>query len=184
MPFTTSSGGGLTRIHLAQVVDDPRYFQLQQEVVYREREGAIVYRAPVQHGEPNREGGTVTDLASVPHVLWSFIASYGRQSLPAIVHDRQSYLADGLEPRRALRFRKEVDRIFREGLREQKVPLFRAWLMWAFVSLERYWRYSPWIAVVLIGQLVVGVAAAYVAGWAAIVGIPVLMVLLAIPVVL
>ena len=89
-----------------------------------------------------------TDLASVPAIFWSLIASYGRQTAPAVVHDSeclrvQEAQRDGrYTPTQALDDRECVDRAFRIGLRELGVAPFRAWIMWTFVSFERYLKHS------------------------------------------
>lgn len=50
---------------------------------------------------PDKVGDT--DLASVPWILWWFVASYGRHTRAALVHDQ---LVDGIN-------RHEADRVFR-----------------------------------------------------------------------
>jgi hypothetical protein len=81
--------------------------------------------------------GLVTDLASVPMPLWGVIASYGRQTLPAILHDATSRaLADSTRPASARRAaRRDADRLFRSTLRETGTGPVRRWLMWAAVRI-------------------------------------------------
>lgn len=88
-------------------------------------------REAVEHVVP---AGFVTDLASVPALLWGVIASYGRQTLPAVLHDTL-YLeaAAAGSSARARRMRREADALFRSTLRETGAGPVRQWLMWAAV---------------------------------------------------
>lgn len=96
--------------------------------------------------------GEVTDLASVPPLLWGWFAPYGRQLLPALLHDHycaqaeqllQSAPAADRRPVRMVagRHRAHADLLFRRSLREQKVGFARRWLMWAAVSLQGMWKF-------------------------------------------
>jgi hypothetical protein len=117
----------------------------------------FAYDDPVSGSRDGVEAGRVTDLASVPMWLWSFIASHGRQSAPAVLHDDRSAVADRLDDRRAaLMLRREDDRVFRTALREQRVPLLRAWLMWAWVSADREREYGGAAGAVFMVQAIVG----------------------------
>ncbi|MBA2631797.1 MAG: DUF1353 domain-containing protein, partial [Chloroflexi bacterium] len=71
-----------------------------------------------------------TDLASVPWILWWFVASYGRHTRAALVHDQ---LVDEID-------RHEADRVFRRALAEVRVGWARRWLVWATVSFETTFR--------------------------------------------
>lgn len=172
MPFFTDDGEALKAIDLAQRPAIGFVFDVRTAITYRDPVSGRAYRAPAV-GEPTfgesirvREPGVGrgklpgrTDLASVPQFLWGFIASYGRQSAPAIVHDHQSWIADNLsDDRAAYAQRREDDRVLRTGLREQGVPLVRAWLMWCWVSVGRYWRYRPTLAALLIAQVTLSAA--------------------------
>ncbi|WP_169053960.1 DUF1353 domain-containing protein [Agromyces sp. H66] len=129
MPFRTDDGGDLEELVLAQRPADGYRFRLR---------AGFDYEDPVSGRRYEVGAGRASDLASVPSWLWSFIASYGRQSAPAVLHDDRSDAADALGDRRAaLVQRREDDRVFRTALREQRVPLLRAWLMWAWVSADR-----------------------------------------------
>ncbi|MHA7135555.1 DUF1353 domain-containing protein [Oerskovia turbata] len=101
--------------------------------------------------------GLVTDLASVPMPLWGVIASYGRQTLPAILHDATSRaLADSTRPAGARRAaRRAADHLFRSTLRETGTGPVRRWLMWAAV---RIFGSLP-VAVVFLLAIVAGVVA-------------------------
>jgi hypothetical protein len=74
-----------------------------------------------------RDGDNSTDLASVPSFLWWFIASYGRHTRAALLHD---HLVDREE------YKGQADAVFRSALAESRVRFFRRWLMWTAVSLN------------------------------------------------
>ncbi len=180
MPFVNSNGELLTSIELAQVPVMAPTFQLRQRIGYYEdrpgiqpTEDSITWAgAHVSDFAPS--SGNRTDLASVPSIFWSLIASYGRQTAPAIVHDaecwrvRESAAAGALAPKAALAERERIDRAFRLGLRELGVAPFRAWLMWVFVSFERYLRHSISGLVLL---LLVGVAGLSLVAFSAVAGL-------------
>lgn len=167
MPCVDDDGTPLQRIRLTQIPPTGRLFQLERRIGFQEHspDGPIVW-APAHDPHGPAAPGNSTDLASVPGVLWSFVGSYGRQSAPAIVHDHRSALALRRPVEEALAQRFEDDRQFRVGLRQQRVPLLRAWLMWAVVSVERYVRHRPGVAALMITQSVLGVLAI----WAATIG--------------
>jgi hypothetical protein len=71
-----------------------------------------------------------SDLSSVPWFLWWFIASYGRHTAAALLHDQ---LIDAID-------RRYADWVFRSALKESGTPFFRRWLMWTAVSLETTFR--------------------------------------------
>lgn len=180
MPFVDQAGQPLRTIHLAQTPADGRYFQLERPIGFQEHPGDDIIWAPAHIPDDRPPHGNRTDLASVPWVLWNFVASYGRQTAPALVHDHRSQLATTLAQADALAQRFEDDRVFRVGLRQQKVPLLRAWLMWAFVCLERYWRHAKPRFFLILAQLVVGVVVVYSAIIGGL-GQPLLLLLIAVP---
>ena len=169
MPYFDAEGVPLRVIELNQAPDDGHYFQLMRAIGFREHPGPEnaetnpTYWAPAHRPSDNPGPGNRTDLASVPWVFWSFIASYGRQSAPAILHDHQSDLARAMPAAEALSSRRDDDRLFRVGLRQQKVPLLRAWLMWAVVSYWRYLAHAPLRFAVMMIQTALGAAAVYLA---------------------
>lgn len=163
MGFVDEDGDLLRVIPLTQAPADGRYFQLNRRIGFRESDGGAIHWAPAHVPSDHPEEGNRTDLASVPSMLWSFIASYGRQSAPAIVHDHRSVLASALGGAAGARQRREDDRILRVGLRQQKVPLLRSWLMWTFVSVQRFQQFHPLAFALLIAQTVLGVALTYLA---------------------
>lgn len=144
MPFVHESEGwwrtGST-IDLRQLPERGRMtvrFELLDDLGYTTRppdgsdaSGPMWSRSAVEHVVP---AGFVTDLASVPELLWGVIASYGRQTLPAVLHDQlyaTAARADTLP--RARRLRRDADVLFRSTLRESGAGPVRQWLMWAAV---------------------------------------------------
>ena len=77
-----------------------------------------------------REGVGETDLASVPRIMWWFVASYGRHTRAALVHDQ---LVDQIE-------RHDADWVFRRALIDSNVGFVRRWLVFAAVSFETTFR--------------------------------------------
>ena len=85
--------------------------------------------------------GTKTDLASIPPFLWGIFATYGRQTMPAILHDVQCDAAKaagdgpGGAPIEA-RLRREADDLFRRTLAEHaQFGVVTRWIMWSAVRL-------------------------------------------------
>lgn len=162
MPFVHESEGrwrtGST-IDLRQLPQRGRMtvrFELLDELGYTTRppdggdgSGPSWSRSAVEHVVPV---GFVTDLASVPELLWGVIASYGRQTLPAVLHDHlyAAAAAAGSLPR-ARRLRREADVLFRATLRESGAGRVRQWLMWAAVRTFG----SPLVVVPLVALAVV-----------------------------
>jgi hypothetical protein len=165
MPFRTDDGQPLGELLLAQRPADGHRFDVRAGFVYDDPVTGRRYTVPARPaGVPLPDPGVaeppvhgVTDLASVPMWMWSFIASYGRQSAPAILHDERSIVAAELGDRpAALAQRREDDRVFRTGLREQRVPVLRSWLMWAWVAADRERQFGGAAGVLLLVQSVVG----------------------------
>ena len=151
--FVDSDRVKLTAIELAQVPIAAPTFQLRQTIGYYEGMGQAppseeITWAHRHEPDTHPEPGNRTDLASVPTLFWSLIASYGRQTAPAIVHDSECWKVycehrGGLiDSREAVARRLRIDRAFRLGLRELEVAPFRSWLMWTFVSFERYQKHA------------------------------------------
>ena len=88
----------------------------------------------VQHLVPRE---MKTDLASVPSFLWGVVASYGRQTLPALLHDMLCYAAAQPDQPAAYRrrARRQADDLFRTTLRASGSGFVRRWLMWTAVRL-------------------------------------------------
>lgn len=76
-----------------------------------------------------------TDLATVPTILWGVVASYGRQTLPAIIHDQLCVVSREGGPPSAFthRARREADQVFLETLAQSGTGPVRRWLMWTGV---------------------------------------------------
>lgn len=180
MPFLRDDGAPLDELVLAQRPADGHRFEVREAIVYVDPVSGRRYRAPAAGEGPPPTG--VTDLASVPSPLWGFIASYGRQSAPAVLHDARSRAAEELGDRRlALAQRREDDLVFRRSLIEQGVPRMRAWLMWAWVSADRERAFAGAAGWLLLGQVGLGVlviAASVVLGvvagpwWLALAAVP------------
>jgi len=124
MPFLDANGVPPAHIKLEQLRNDDgqlsAYFDVLEAFQYRDDVLATTVVVPA-HGEP-------TDLASVPWLLWWLIASYGRHTGAAIVHD--TLVVDRMT--RAERVRS--DTIFFHALEESGNNWFRHRLMWAAVS--------------------------------------------------
>lgn len=84
---------------------------------------------------PAHRVGESTDLASVPPWLWGVVASFGRHTLAALLHDHLCDEASKVLPPGSARRRREADRLFRMGMFDLDVPAPRAWVMWAAVRL-------------------------------------------------
>ena len=171
MPFVDSSGAPLVSIELGQVPVTAPTFQLRERIGYfdpAEGPGATVW-ADAHRPDPRPSDGNRTDLASVPTIFWSLIASYGRQTAPAVVHDSESWRIRSLPPMQALPQRERADRMFRLGLRELGVSPFRAWLMWTFVSFERYQKHAipTFVGMLLLAALGVALVATGATLWLA-----------------
>lgn len=179
MPFVDSDRAKLLTVELGQAPLAAPTFQLRRRFGYYEPtddgsvpdEGAITWadaHVPDDHPSP----GNRTDLASVPPLFWGIIASYGRQTAPAVMHDsecwkvREDARAGTITPTEALRRRERIDYRFRLGLRELAVPPFMAWLMWTFVSLERYQKHSVprFVGMLAIGAVGLGLTVFSVVG--------------------
>ena len=78
--------------------------------------------------------GTVTDIATVPRVLWSIFPPFGAYSKAAIVHD---YLYEN-----AINDKKYADEVFLEAMTVAGVPRVRRWLMYQAVRLFGRGKYD------------------------------------------
>ena len=103
MPFLTDDDRPLGELLLAQRPADGHRFQVRAPFAYLDPESGLRYEVPMQDAAGD------SDLASVPSVLWGLIASYGRQSAPALLHDHRSVLAAGLGDRRTALAQRRVD---------------------------------------------------------------------------
>lgn len=71
--------------------------------------------------------GYVTDLASVPRLLWSVFPPHGRYAKAAIIHD---WMYEN-----GIRTKKEADRIFLDAMKVLNVPACQCGLMYCAVRL-------------------------------------------------
>jgi Protein of unknown function (DUF1353) len=166
VPFARSGGGRLDRIHLVQRA--PGTWQLTQPFTFLEKGRPESERIVIRAHDESRpaKGSNASDLASVPPFLWGLIASHGRQTAPALLHDQQWWEALNPDPDVWIAKRREADRLFGVALRESGSTPLRTQLLVAAVTLERYWGPRRWQAVAMALHTVAGVAAL----WAALLG--------------
>lgn len=158
MPFTDLNGNELRSLPLLYRFG--RDFQVAETFCWRDpREGGATLTIPAHDLSMPPSEGNSTDFASVPPFLWGLIASYGKQTSPAVLHDaltaeiRRSPIGQRLAQRRI------ADEIFRVALLESGVHQLRARVMWAATGMERYARYGGALGVAIIAQFSVGVLA-------------------------
>lgn len=184
MPFTDLDGGPLDGVPL--LYRGGRLFQLTRGFRWTHPSDGWEFEVPAHDPRrPATEKSNATDLASVPPLLWGLVASYGRQTLPAILHDALLDEVDRLPLPERHPMRRRADDAFRIALEEAGVTWLRALTMWAAVALQREWLLRRTLAVLLIAQLVlsavvlVGSVAAVLSGapvWLlALVGVPALL---------
>lgn len=158
MPFFDLAGNPDPTIDLRQV--SPNAFQLLTAFQYVVPErGGKTYEVPKHDTTLPPTPGNRTDLASVPFWLWWFVASHGRHTRAALLHDR---LVNETKVDRD-----EADRVFRFALEESDVRWMRRWLMWTAVSLATMMRRKPLRFATFVLMLVglVALAAAWPLGW-------------------
>lgn len=80
--------------------------------------------------------GFVTDLASVPHWLWSFLQPTGRYTKAAILHDWLIRSDSGVS-------RADADRIFYDAMMVLGVKPRLAWLMYRAVRIYSIYSEFP-----------------------------------------
>ena len=136
MPYVLPAGSNPATTAVQLRLDTPRLFSLMTPFWYApERplpaglDAALPATAPdppddsarwLKVGDERRP--PLTDLASVPGVLWGLIASYGRHTLAVLVHDRLSAYADeGAEGERFVR-QTAADEVFFQALRDPGRP--------------------------------------------------------------
>jgi Protein of unknown function (DUF1353) len=133
VPFSELDGSTPARVVLEQV--GPKTFRVLEPFRYLDATTGDSFIVP----DP-RFGDHPTDLASVPAVLQWVVPRYGQHTLPAILHDQ-------LVEHELAGDRERADRIFRDAMGEQGVPLARRWLMWAAVSIGTIVAGRRWLAV-------------------------------------
>jgi hypothetical protein len=154
MPFLDANGVPPAHIKLEQLRDPDgqlsAYFDVLEPFEYRDDRLGTTVRVPA-HGDP-------TDLASVPWVLWWLIATYGRHTAAAIVHDTL------VVERMTREERVRADTIFFHALEESGNNWLRHRLMWAAVSWGLTMRKAVPVLFVVFVLHVLGYWAAV--GWA------------------
>ena len=187
MPFIDSTGAPLDGVHLlyrprgAQV----RLFQLEQPFAWIDPRNGSRSDIPAHDlSRPASDPNNSTDLASVPAFLWGLVASYGHQTLPAILHDALSDRADEAAPAERFAVRRAADDAFRVALRESGVTTLRATTMWAVVVMQGYVRFRPALGALLVAQVALGGLAVIVAVVLGLLGHPALLLIALAPAVL
>jgi hypothetical protein len=178
MPFIDSTGAPLDGVHLLYRPSgaDVRLFQLEQGLAWIDpRDGSRTDIPPHDLSRPADDPNNSTDLASVPSFLWGLVASYGHQTLPAILHDALSDRADEAQTAERFAVRRAADDAFRVALRESGVTTLRATVMWAVVSMQRFVRFRPPLGALLVAQVVLGGLAVIAAAVLGLLGHPLLL---------
>lgn len=176
MPFVDSAGAPLDGVELRYRPASVRLFQLEQGFAWIDpRDGSRTDIPAHDLSRPATEPHNSTDLASVPPFLWGLVASYGHQTLPAILHDALSDRADEAPRAQQLAVRRAADDAFRVALRESGVAPLRAAAMWTAVSIQRYVRFRPPLGALLIIQVVLGALAVIAAVVLGVLGHPLLL---------
>jgi hypothetical protein len=148
MPFLDADDAPLTGVGLRYLGD--LAFTVEQPFRWVDPRDGAEYDVPA---------GEATDLASVPPFLWGLVASYGRQTLPSILHDTLSQRADHAPAASRYAVRRDADLRFRRALVESGVTVLRARTMWTVVALNRELRFRTPLGVLLAVQAIVSIAA-------------------------
>lgn len=154
MPFLKPNGESGPEIQLRQV--GPNSFQVMTPFKYQDPIDGGFHDVPAHDATKPSDS---TDLASVPWILWWFIASYGHQTRPALLHDH--LVRPGAFDRH------KADRIFRTALCESGVGFWRRWTMWAAVSVLTVMKKHTFRFVLLVVQLTLGLV---LLSWAVLTG--------------
>ena len=139
MPFSGLEQGCAARVQLEQV--DAKEFRLLQAFRYVDPEGRTFVVTPDILGP--------TDLTSVPFGFRWFVNSYGRHTLPALLHD---CLIDAQRAKRALQSggtvpdRRGADDLFLAAMGEQRVAKIRRHVMWSAVTFNTRFCHLGWAA--------------------------------------
>ncbi|MEP6977984.1 MAG: DUF1353 domain-containing protein [Thermoleophilia bacterium] len=161
MPFWKLADETIPDILLKQV--SPNAFQLLEGFRYQApTDEAKVYTVPAHDtSRPPDDPNNSTDLASVPAYLWWFVASHGKHTLPALLHDQL------VDDRDQAPKREEADLVFRYALRESDVSWLRRRLMYIAVALGTTWEKSK-LLIAVFGLHLLALPATIVAccfGW-------------------
>lgn len=182
MPYTLPPGSDPTTTGVRLQVDTPPLFTLVTPFWYAPDrplsptlDAALPPTPPhAPDGPDGSDGGrrwlaieaAGTDLGSVPSVLWGMLASYGRHTLAVLVHDHLATFSNTTPAAQRFVARSAADEVFHRALRDPgrpdfQAPWFRALVLWAGVSLARYWQRNR----TGFGVLVAAVVGAWLAGW-------------------
>ena len=160
MPFIDSTGAPLDGVHLLYRPATVRLFQLEQGFAWIDpRDGSRTDIPAHDVARPPTDPHNSTDLASVPAFLWGLVASYGHQTLPAILHDALSDRADEAPLAQQFAVRRAADDAFRIALRESGVTALRATTMWTVVAIQGWTRFRTPLGVLMAIQVVLGILA-------------------------
>ncbi|QAV69924.1 DUF1353 domain-containing protein [Salinibacterium sp. UTAS2018] len=158
MPFTDHDGNELRSLPLVYRLD--RDFQVAEAFCWRDpRPGGLVIEVPAHDPALPPTEGNSTDFASVPPFLWGLIASYGKQTLAAILHDHLTHQTRLAPADERLALRRVADETFRVALADSGVHQLRARVMWAAVGIERYAHHGGVLGWLIIAQLTLGIVA-------------------------
>jgi hypothetical protein len=185
MPFIDSTGAPLDGVHLLYRPAAVRLFQVEQGFAWIDpRDGSRADIPAHDATRPPTDPHNSTDLASVPAFLWGLVASYGHQTLPAILHDALSDRADEAPPAQQFAVRRAADDAFRIALRESGVTALRSTTMWAVVAIKGWIRFRTPRGALMVAQVVIGALAVIAAVVLAVVGHPLLLLVALAPAVL
>lgn len=148
MGFQNPTGTGPAEVKLHQV--EPKRFELLDGFRYTS-DGADEYAV-------SPSALKQTDLASVPFAFRWFVQSYGRHTLPALLHDCLVRPDCAATTGSSGITREAADDVFLEAMQVEGVPFFRRHLMWSAVSIHTRFSYSGSLARLL--TIVWGIVAA------------------------
>ena len=152
--FVDAAGGAMGGVYLRESV-------AQEAGTFRLERG-FWYVDPVA-GSFEAPAGMPTDLASIPAPLWGLIAPFGHQTRAAIIHDHGCDLANAKkasDAAGAYEDRRTIDYVFRNALEDSDVSKLRALLLWAGVSIGRYFGFRKVRGALLLAYLLIWWAAA------------------------
>ena len=146
-PNPGAAGDGLDLLFRRVEVDGGERFRLLEAAGYWDtRLGGIIV--------PECLADFDSDFATVPTLFTWLIPRSGQHLPAAVIHDglvnigrdeqgrpvaKRSYVVSG----DAAVPRTEADRVFRDALRDLRVPWLRRWLMWTAVTTGTFWEREP-----------------------------------------
>jgi len=154
MPFSGPGGVGKARVQLEQI--SPKRFKLLRGFRYEPEVGGA-------HYEVTPEALESTDLTSVPFLFRWFVNSYGRHTLPSLLHDClvRGDCAQAVTgpPGTSPPTRSEADHIFLEALRAEETPWIRRRLIWSAVTFSTRFSHSGPLSTTLMILWILGAVA-------------------------